>query len=85
MRRLAPGSSTCRRWWAQYDRGCMRMLRPLVRLRVGDDGRDTTEGVCGGFAPSGSRSRKSEICLAKGEPIGSPRHRAVRGLYCVKS
>ncbi|MPL94984.1 hypothetical protein SDC9_41147 [bioreactor metagenome] len=51
-RRLAPGSSTCRRWWAQYDCGCTRRLRP--------SGAKAANRI---FPPR--RARKSEICSAK--------------------
>ena len=65
MRRLALGS-----------RKGKRRLRPLVRLRVGEQrplfrstpeenrGRNTTTGVRGGFAPSGHSQVSSENLLS---------------------
>ena len=51
-RRLAPGSSTCRRWWAQYDCGCTRRLRP------------SGAKAANRISPP-RRALKSEICSAE--------------------
>ncbi|MPL94982.1 hypothetical protein SDC9_41145 [bioreactor metagenome] len=76
MRRLALGSQVYRlalrlgSSTLACSREGKRMLRPLVRLRGGEWGRNTTAGVRGGFAPWGVASLST--CFAEAAPSGQP-------------